>query len=136
MLTASPGYAIRTWTRRRILRNRDAGVAGICRSPAMIEVDRAGSGLGTDSAIDRRSVFSKLVIKRLLKNRKENVMSAGDDIQGKLGSGVYHPGARPMKVVKDAKGELWLCDKDVDPERNLPSQGCWRCGGRAFTRND
>ena len=32
-----------------------------------------------------------------------------------LGAGVYHPGARPLKVVKDDKGDLWICDKNVDP---------------------
>jgi|GEM_PF-590684 len=63
-------------------------------------------------------------------------MSTARDIRGKLGSGVYHPGARPMKVIKDADGELWLCDKDVDTEKDLTSQGCWRCGGHAFTRDD
>ena len=53
-----------------------------------------------------------------------------------LGSGTYHPGARPMEVLKDDKGDLWLCDKGVDRARNLEEQGCWRCGDMAFTRND
>ena len=54
----------------------------------------------------------------------------------KLGSGVFHPSARPMEVVKDDKGEWWLCDSGVDRLRDLVGQGCWRCGERAFTRND
>ncbi len=53
-----------------------------------------------------------------------------------LGSGIYHPSARPMQVVKDYKGDWWLCDKGVDPRRGLEEQGCWRCGEHAFTRND
>ncbi len=47
-----------------------------------------------------------------------------------------HVAARPMKVVVDEEGSPWLCDDDVDPHRNLASQGCWRCGDMAFTRND
>jgi hypothetical protein len=53
-----------------------------------------------------------------------------------LGSGVYHPGARPMEFVKDEKGEPWLCDKGVDQTHNLEEQGCRRCRDMAFTRND
>jgi hypothetical protein len=41
-----------------------------------------------------------------------------------------------MEVVKDNKGDWWLCDKGVDLRGNLEQQGCWRCGERAFTRND
>jgi hypothetical protein len=55
---------------------------------------------------------------------------------GPLGSGIYLPGARPMEVLKDDKGELWLCDKGVDQTRNLEEQGRWWCGDLAFTRND
>jgi hypothetical protein len=53
-----------------------------------------------------------------------------------LGGGIYHPSARPMEVVKDEHGDWWLCDKGVDRRRDPAQQGCWRCGERAFTRND
>jgi len=47
-----------------------------------------------------------------------------------------HKPARPMEIVKDKKGDCWLCDKGIDPKKNLKSQGCWSCGELAFTRND
>lgn len=47
-----------------------------------------------------------------------------------------HQAARPMEVIKDKEGELWLCDKGVDKSRDLRAQGCWRCGEVAFTRDD
>ena len=47
-----------------------------------------------------------------------------------------HQAARPMEVVKDEDGDLWLCDKGVDTHKDLRAQGCWRCGEVAFTRND
>jgi hypothetical protein len=50
--------------------------------------------------------------------------------------GLTHRPARPMKVVADRNGARWLCDKTVDEDKNLESQGCWRCGDLAFTRND
>ena len=53
-----------------------------------------------------------------------------------LGSGIYHPSARPMEVVKARQGDWWLCDKGVDVRRDLEQQGCWRCGEHAFTRDD
>lgn len=43
-----------------------------------------------------------------------------------------HKPARPLKFFKDRKGHGWLCDKDVDPERDLAAQGCWRCEEMAF----
>jgi hypothetical protein len=52
------------------------------------------------------------------------------------GFGIIHRPARPMKVVADRTGARWLCDKNVDEEKNLEAQGCWRCGDLAFTRND
>jgi len=52
------------------------------------------------------------------------------------GRGVLHPGARPLQVVKDKEGCLWLCDKGVNPNKGFPQQGCWRCRDLAFTRND
>jgi hypothetical protein len=49
-----------------------------------------------------------------------------------------HRAARPMEIVRDKNGDSWLCDKGVDPERDLKTQGCWQCGGieMPFTRND
>ena len=47
-----------------------------------------------------------------------------------------HKPARPMKVLKDKKDEFWLCDKGVDPRKDLREQGCWKYGELAFTRND
>jgi hypothetical protein len=53
-----------------------------------------------------------------------------------VGHGVYHPGARPMRVFLDEDGCLWLCDKGIDPDKGFMEQGCWRCKDLAFTRND
>ena len=64
-----------------------------------------------------------------MKKKKEKKKSV-------LGQGVYHPGARPMQVYFDSDGCWWLCDKGVDPHKNLKKQGCWRCKDLAFTRND
>ncbi|MFC2171415.1 hypothetical protein ACFLU6_02140 [Acidobacteriota bacterium] len=47
-----------------------------------------------------------------------------------------HKPARPMKVIKDDEGELWLCDDDVDRKKDLRGQGCLNCGEIPFTRND
>jgi hypothetical protein len=47
-----------------------------------------------------------------------------------------HHAARPMKFIEDDEGERWLCDKDVDPKKDLREQGCLNCGEMAFTRND
>jgi hypothetical protein len=47
-----------------------------------------------------------------------------------------HEPARPMKVVTDRDGNPWLCDADVDEDKDLAAQGCWRCSEIAFTRND
>lgn len=52
----------------------------------------------------------------------------------KMGSGIIHPGARPMKVYVDDDGVLYLCDKDIDPDRPLPEQACWSCDKIEFTR--
>jgi len=53
-----------------------------------------------------------------------------------LGHGIYHPGARPMEVLLDEDGCMWLCDKGVDPRKAFEEQGCWRCRDLEFTRND
>ncbi len=47
-----------------------------------------------------------------------------------------HKPARPMEIVADQKGDRWLCDQGVDPEKDLQTQGCWNCGELAFNRND
>ena len=47
-----------------------------------------------------------------------------------------HNAVRPMKVIIDDKGEPWFCDSDVEPSKDLASQGCWRCGEMPFTRDD
>ena len=49
-----------------------------------------------------------------------------------------HKLARAMQVVRDKNGDCWLCDKGVDPEKDLRKQGCWQCGGleMPFTRQD
>ena len=44
----------------------------------------------------------------------------------------HHLPARPLKYVKDREGYGWLCDKGVDPMRDLRNQGCWRCDEMAF----
>jgi hypothetical protein len=43
-----------------------------------------------------------------------------------------HLAARPLKYVKDAQGNGWLCDSNVDPGRDPAAQGCWRCEDMAF----
>lgn len=63
-------------------------------------------------------------------------MKADENKAPILGQGIYHPGARPMRVLTDKEGCLWLCDKNVDPAKDLDKQGCWRCKDLAFTRND
>ena len=51
-----------------------------------------------------------------------------------LGAGVYHPGARPMEVYVDDDGIMYLCDKDIDPNKPLKDQACWTCDKVLFTR--
>jgi hypothetical protein len=43
-----------------------------------------------------------------------------------------HRAANPIKYVRDESGYGWLCDKEVDPHRDLRKQGCWRCDEMAF----
>jgi hypothetical protein len=43
-----------------------------------------------------------------------------------------HMAARPLKYVKDKDGWGWLCDKKINPDRDLRKQGCWRCDEMAF----
>ena len=43
-----------------------------------------------------------------------------------------HKPARPLKYFKDDEGNGWLCDKGIDPGKDLRRQGCWRCDEMAF----
>jgi len=43
-----------------------------------------------------------------------------------------HKPARPLKYFKDMDGYGWLCDKNIDPEKDFRAQGCWRCDEMAF----
>lgn len=43
-----------------------------------------------------------------------------------------HSPSRPMKYFKDKNECGWLCDKDVDPNKDLRSQNCLRCDEMAF----
>ena len=43
-----------------------------------------------------------------------------------------HKPARPLKFFKDKDACGWLCDKDIDPEKDFREQGCWRCDEMAF----
>ena len=43
-----------------------------------------------------------------------------------------HKPARPLKFFKDKEGCGWLCDKNIDPGKDLREQGCWRCDEMAF----
>ncbi|RLB43570.1 MAG: hypothetical protein DRH12_02685 [Deltaproteobacteria bacterium] len=43
-----------------------------------------------------------------------------------------HRPARPLKYFVDKNGFGWLCDKDIDPTKDLREQGCWRCDEMAF----
>lgn len=54
--------------------------------------------------------------------------------EAKLGHGVVHPSARPMKVYVDDNGVMYLCDKDIDPNKPLRQQACWTCDQVLFTR--
>jgi hypothetical protein len=53
-----------------------------------------------------------------------------------LGQGIFHQSARPMQILVDKDGCIWVCDKPVDPDKSLREQACWRCSDMAFTRND
>lgn len=52
----------------------------------------------------------------------------------KLGEGILHEGARPMKVYIGDDGVMYLCDKDVDRNKSLKEQACWTCDQVLFTR--
>lgn len=63
-------------------------------------------------------------------------METGKHEKPVVGSGVLHPGARPLQVYLDEEGCMWLCDKGIDPRKGFEQQGCWRCRDLQFTRND
>lgn len=52
----------------------------------------------------------------------------------KMGKGVLHESARPMKVYIGDDGIMYLCDKDIDPDKPLKGQACWTCDQVLFTR--
>jgi len=54
------------------------------------------------------------------------------DPERELSTTETHKPARPMQFFKDQNGNGWLCDKDIDPNRDLEAQGCWRCDEMAF----
>ncbi|MBN2243990.1 MAG: hypothetical protein JW793_14985 [Acidobacteria bacterium] len=43
-----------------------------------------------------------------------------------------HKAFRPLTFFKDDNGYGWLCDKSIDPHKDLRKQGCWRCDEMAF----
>ena len=45
-----------------------------------------------------------------------------------------HRPARPLRFVKDREGNGWLCDRHVDPNKDLRAQGCWRYGEAPFPK--
>ena len=44
-------------------------------------------------------------------------------------------GAPPMKVVVDGKGNPWICAHDVDPSKDLATQGCWQLSEEETTQS-
>ncbi len=53
------------------------------------------------------------------------------DERGEAITDIHKP-ARPLKYFKDKAGNGWLCDKGIDPDKDLRQQGCWRCDEMAF----
>jgi len=39
-----------------------------------------------------------------------------------------------MEVYVDDDGVMYLCDKDIDPNKPLKDQACWTCDKVLFTR--
>ena len=54
-----------------------------------------------------------------------------EDTRAEASTDTHRP-ARPLKFFRDPRGNGWLCDKDIDPDRDLEAQGCWRCEDMAF----
>ena len=68
-------------------------------------------------------------------NYKEvNVMAEQKQEKPQMGEGVFHESARPMKVYIGDDGIMYLCDKEIDPDKSLKSQACWTCDQVLFNR--
>ena len=67
-------------------------------------------------------------------NKEVIVMDEKKEEKPALGEGVVHPGARPMKVYVADDGIMYLCDKDINPQKPLKDQACWTCDQVLFTR--
>jgi hypothetical protein len=63
--------------------------------------------------------------------RKEITMADELDEREPMTTDTHKP-ARPLKYFKDKEGYGWLCDKDINPDKGLRAQGCWRCDEMAF----
>jgi hypothetical protein len=61
----------------------------------------------------------------MMKNRKVAKVEDYTELYG-------HKASRPIKYFKDRYGFGWLCDKDINPYKDLRKQGCWRCDEMAF----
>jgi hypothetical protein len=61
----------------------------------------------------------------MMENRKEAKVEDYTELYG-------HMASRPIKYFKGMDGFGWLCDKDIDPYKDLRKQGCWRCDEMAF----
>jgi hypothetical protein len=61
----------------------------------------------------------------MMENRKEAKVEDYTELYG-------HMASRPIKYFKDRDGFGWLCDKDINPYKDLRKQGCWRCDEMAF----
>ena len=62
------------------------------------------------------------------------VMTEKKQEKPKLGEGILHESARPMRVYIGDDGVMYLCDKDVDRNKPLKEQACWTCDQVLFTR--
>jgi hypothetical protein len=74
---------------------------------------------------DRTVIFTTKKGGAIMENAKEVKVEDYTELYG-------HTPARPLKYVKDKDGYGWLCDKDIDPDRDLRKQGCWRRDEMAF----
>jgi hypothetical protein len=76
---------------------------------------------------------ARVVLSRSTRERKEVAMIAmRRKHESKRNLTLAHKAARPLRYFKDKDGYGWLCDKDVDPKKDLREQGCWRCDEMAF----
>jgi hypothetical protein len=74
---------------------------------------------------DRTVIFTTKKGGAIMENAKEVKVEDYTELYG-------HTPVGPGKYVKDKDGYGWLCDKDIDPDRDLRKQGCWRCDEMAF----